>query len=145
MEINVAVVIDKPIREVFASWSQVERYPEWFDMTVERRKTSVGQLEVGSTYHAVDKLPLGLHVQTTLDITDYQPNELVAARLSEPLNTVWEARFEEINEGTRMTFHAVANVTGILGVFAPLFEGWAKRECQTGLDCFKENIESEES
>ena len=141
MELNVAVVIYKPIREVFASWSQVERYPEWFDMTLERRKTSVGQLEVGSSYHAVDKLPVGLHVQTTLEITDYQPFELVAARLSEPLNTAWEARFEESNEGTRMTFRAVANVTGILGVFAPLFEGWAKRECQTGLDCFKESIE----
>ena len=79
MEIEATVVINRPIVEVFARWSEVERYPEWFDMSIERRKMTEGPLRVGTVYHAIDKLPPGRRVEATLEITAYQPNELMVA------------------------------------------------------------------
>ena len=99
MEIEATVVINKPIAEVFARWSEVERYPEWFDMSIERRKVTEGPLRVGTIYHAVDKLPPGRRVEATLEITAYQPDELMGGRLAKPLNATWEARFEDISGG----------------------------------------------
>lgn len=142
MEIEAAVIVDRPVDEVFARWSEVERYPEWFGMTVERRKVTEGPLRVGTMYHAVDKLPPGRRVEATLEITAYQPNELMAARLSKPLDTTWEARFEGTNGSTRMTFRAVANPSGVQGLFAPLLTGWARRQLQTGLDRFNASFET---
>ena len=142
MELEAATVIDRPIGEVFARWSEVERYPEWFAMTIERRKLTEGPIGVGTKYRAVDKLPPGRRIEATLEITAYQPNELVAARLSEPTNATWEARFEETDEGTRMTFHTVANLSGLQGLLAPLLAGWARRQLQGGLDRFKASLES---
>ncbi len=143
MEIEAAVVVNKPVADVFARWSEVERYPEWFDMSIERRKVTEGPIRVGTIYHAVDKLPPGRRVQTTLEITAYQPNELIAGRLSKPLDATWEARFEDTNGSTRMTFHTIANLSGLQRVAAPLLSGWARRQLQTGLDRFKASFEGD--
>ena len=140
MEIEAAVEVNRPIAEVFARWSEVERYPEWFDMSIERRKVTEGRIRVGTIYHAVDKLPPGRRVQTTLEITAYQPNELMAARLSKPLDATWEARFEATNGSTRMTFRTVANLSGLQRLAALLLSGWARRQLQNGLDRFKESF-----
>ena len=141
MELEATTLIHKPIADVFAGWSEVERYPEWFESTIERRKVTDGPIRVGTIYHAVDKLPPGRRIETTLEITSYEPNELVAARLSEPISATWEARFEETGEGTAMTFHMVAKPSGIRWLLAPLFAGWARRQLQTGLDRFKGSLE----
>ncbi len=143
MEIGAAVVVNRPISEVFTRWSEVERYPEWFDMSIERRKVTEGAIGVGTVYHAVDKLPPGRRIQTTLEITDYRPSELVAARLAEPINATWEARFEETDGITRMTFHTAVNMSGWQGLFAPLLSGWARRQLRTGLNRFKANVENQ--
>ena len=142
MELKATAVIGRPLGEVFARWSEVERYPEWFDMCIERRKLTEGPIGVGTKYRAVDKLPLGRRTEATLEVTAYQPNELGAARLSNPINATWEARFEETGQGTRMTFHTVASLSGLQGLLAPLFAGWARRQLQTGLDHFKAGNES---
>ena len=142
MELEATTVMDRPMGEVFALWSEVERYPEWFDMCIERRKLTEGPIGVGTKYSAVDKLPLGRRTKTTLEITAYQPNELVAARLPDPINATWEARFEETGQGTRMTFHTVVSLSGLQGLLAPLFAGWARRQLQTGLAHFKAGLES---
>ena len=143
MELEASTVIHRPIGEVFQRWSEVERYPEWFDISIERRKVTDEAIDVGTKFHAVDRFPLGRSVLTLLEITAYQPNELVAAKLSEPINATWEAMFEETGDGTRMTFHTVVNMSGIRGLFAPLMGGWARQQLQRGLDGFKASVESE--
>ncbi len=143
MEIEAAVVVNKPVAEVFARWSEVERYPEWFDMSIERRKVTEGAIRVGTIYRTVDKLPPGRRVEATLEITAYQPSELMAATLSKPLDASWEARFEDTSGGTRLTFHTIANLSGLQRIAAPFLSGWARRQLQTGLDRFKASFESE--
>ena len=143
MEIMATVVINRPVAEVFARWSEVERYPEWFAMSLERRKVTEGPVRVGTIYHAVDKLPPGRRIETTLEITAYQPDELMGARLSKPLNATWEATFEDTDGRTRMTFRTVANPSGLQGLVAPLMSGWARRQLQSGLNAFKASVETQ--
>ena len=142
MELEASVVINKPPREVFALWSEAERYPEWFDMSLERRKITEGPMATGSKYHAVDKMPPGRRVESTLEITAYDPNGYVAATLSAPINASWEATFDEVSEGTSMTFKTVVRLSGLQALVAPLLQRWAKRQLQNGLNRFKAAAES---
>ena len=142
MELQATVVINRPASDVFAMWSEAERYPEWFDMSIERRKITEGPMAVGSKYHAVDKLPPGRRIECTLEITAYDPDKYIAATLSAPTNANWEATFEEVSEGTRMTFKIVAHLSGLRGLIAPLLKGWANRQLQNGLSNFKKAVES---
>jgi len=141
MEVTNSVRIQRPIDEVFAAWSELERIPEWFVGSLERRKLSDGPVGVGTRYHAVDKLPPGRRIEGTLEITTYEPNRLVAASLSEPYNATWDVTFDEMGGDTSMTMHTVANLAGIQGLLAPLLTGWASRVQQKGLDRFKEDVE----
>jgi hypothetical protein len=81
-------------------------------------------------------------MEGTLEITVYQPNDLVAVTLSEPFNTTWEARFEETDGGTRLTFHAVWDPAGWQRPVAPLFTIWAQRQLDKDFDRFKASVES---
>jgi uncharacterized protein YndB with AHSA1/START domain len=142
VEITNSVVIDRPVPVVFAAWSELERIPDWYVDSIERRKTSEGPVGVGTTYHAVDKIPPGRRIEGTLEITRYEPDALMAASLSDPYNATWEVTFEEVDGSTLMTMHMVANLSGIQGLLAPLLSGWAGRVSQRGLDAFKADLES---
>ncbi len=142
MELQTVVVINRQVSDVFGMWSEAERYPEWFDMSIERRKITEGPMAVGSKYLAVDRIPLGRQLECTLEITAYDPDKFIAATLSAPANANWEATFEEVSEGTRMTFKTVAHLSGLQGLVAPLFKGWANRQVQDGLKNFKTAVES---
>ena len=142
MEITNSVVIDRPVPVVFAAWSELERLPEWYVDSMERRKTSEGPIGVGTTYHAVDKIPPGRRIEGTLEVTRYEPNELIAASLSEPYNATWDAMFEDVDGSTLMTMHIVASLSVVQRLLAPLLSGWARRVQQGGLDSFKADLES---
>jgi uncharacterized protein YndB with AHSA1/START domain len=142
MEITNSVVVDRPVPIVFAAWSELDRISDWYVDSIERRKTSEGPIGVGTTYHAVDKIPPGRRIEGTLMISQYEPNRLMAATLSDPYNATWDVTFEEIDKSTLMTMHIVANLSGIQRLLAPLLTGWAGRVQQSGLDTFKADIES---
>jgi uncharacterized protein YndB with AHSA1/START domain len=142
VEITNSVLIHRPVPEVFAAWSELERIPDWYVDSLERRMTSEGPVGVGTTYHAVDKIPPGRRIEGTLEITRYEPDALMAASLSDPYSATWEVTFEETDGSTLMTMHIVTNMSGLQGLLAPLLSGWASRVSQRGLDSFKADLES---
>jgi hypothetical protein len=120
----------------------LERIPDWYVDSIERRKTSEGPVGVGTTYHAVDKIPPGRTIEGTLEITQYEPDRLIGASVSDQYNATWEVTFEETDGSTQMMMHIAADLSGIQGFVAPLLSGWASRVQQRGLDMFKADIES---
>lgn len=138
------VIVKKPIEVVFARWSEFERFPEWFDSTIERKKLSEGPQGVGTKYRGVEKMP-GKRVEFILEITAFKPNQRIAAQLSAPMNAEWDATFETVQSGTRLTLRSVAHLSGIMALMAPLMIGWAKRTQQKGLNRFKASVEGNNS
>ena len=143
MEMTSVTVINKPIGDVFAGWSQIERFADWWDPVIERRKLTEGPVGVGTKYRAVDRLPPGRRIESTLEITAYDPTARIVGTLSGGVSATWEARFEGTNGGTRVTLHTVANLSGLLGILATLLSPWLKRIDQKALDRFKASLESE--
>lgn len=142
MELESVTVINRPIEEVFAGWSEIERFADWWDPVIERRKLTEGPIGVGTKYLALDKLLPGRRIESTLEITAYDPNDRIAGRLSGDISATWEARFVETDGGTRMTLHTIANPPGLLGLLVKLLSGWLKRIDQKALDRFKASLES---
>lgn len=80
MILESTVLVARPVEQVFAQWSRMEQYPEWFKSSVERRKISEGPLGVGTKYHGVDKMP-GRRMEFTLETTAFEPHRMMAAKL----------------------------------------------------------------
>ncbi len=140
MRVAGSVDIDRPVEDVFSHWSEYERHPEWADSVLERRKITDGPVGVGTRIHAVDQFP-GRKVESTIEITAYEPSRLMAASWSEPMPGTFEARFEPTDTGTRFEFTSEASPTGLMALIAPLLKGFATRRLEKFLTAFKHSVE----
>lgn len=80
-EFDTRVYINRPVGEVFARWADLGRAPEWAAAVIERRKLTEGPVGVGTKYRAVDQF-LGRRIEFTLEITEYEPDRLMAGAWS---------------------------------------------------------------
>lgn len=142
MKLTNSVIVERRVPEVFAAWSELERIPDWYEGSLERRKTSEGPIGVGTTYHAVDKVPPGRRVEGTLTVTKYEPERLIEAELSEPYNTTWQTTFEDVDGSTLMSMYVEADPAGVPKLLAPLVLSWANKVQQRGLEGFKADVEN---
>jgi hypothetical protein len=85
---------------------------------IERRELTEGPVGVGSQFRAVDQFP-GRKVESTVEITRYEPERLKDAVWHEPIEGGWEAGFANSNGGSRLTLIAQMNPSG--GVMKLLF------------------------
>ncbi len=134
------VVISRPVAEVFAHWTDFEHAPDWADRAIERRKLTEGPLGVGTKYRTIDQYP-GRRVESTMEVTAYEPNGLLAAVWSRPVPGRWEARFAESDGGTRLSVTAEIRPSGAIKLFSPVVRPWAKREMMKTLHAFKARVE----
>src|SRR5512143_291695 len=102
-KIELSIVINRPVEEVFAFLSDFENNPKWQSTSVEARKISEGPVGAGTTYQAVTTI-LGRRINSEQEITQYEPNRLVARKSTAgPFPFEVEVKFERAEGGTRVT------------------------------------------
>jgi uncharacterized protein YndB with AHSA1/START domain len=124
MRLSAETHVDRSPAELFALWADLERSTEYSAATVERRKVTPGPIGVGTRYHAVDRWP-GRTVAFTVEITAFEPPRLMVAEWSGPMVGGWEARFDAVDDGTRLTFATRMEPSGVMGLLAPVMRPWA--------------------
>lgn len=140
-EFDTRVYINRPVGEVFARWADLGRAPEWAAAVIERRKLTEGPVGVGTKYRAVDQF-LGRRIEFTLEITEYEPDRLMAGAWSGAMEGGWEARFEDRDGGTELAVHAEMKPSEMLKLLSPFMGGFAKRAMQKDLARFKTWVEA---
>ena len=109
---DVSVDIKRPVEEVFAFVENPENDPIWRNSMVEAEVEEEGDGAdaehggegLGATGHEVYKL-LGREVETTWEITTYEPNHKVAYKsTSGPVDYHGVWAYESVDGGTRLTF-----------------------------------------
>jgi uncharacterized protein YndB with AHSA1/START domain len=92
------MVIERPIKDVFAFVSDFENMPRWNDFVLKTVKLSDGPVGRGTLYRQVYKT----HEQK-YQITEYEPNHRVTVRTLPPA-PLWQIRLtlEMIPEGTKL-------------------------------------------
>jgi uncharacterized protein YndB with AHSA1/START domain len=96
------VEIDRPIAEVFAFLTDVERLPEW--------QASVSEVDVdvpvgpGARFRDVREF-MGRRAASTLEVTTYEPPRRFSLRVAEgPIAYEIDHKLEEVGDGTSVTF-----------------------------------------
>ncbi|NNE11240.1 MAG: hypothetical protein HKN41_03230 [Ilumatobacter sp.] len=135
------VQVQRPVDEVFASWADLERSPEWAAPVLERRKLTDGPVAVGTRFLARDRFP-GREVEFELEITALETDQHMAAEWFEPMGGGWDATFVEAEGGCRVTLEASMEPTGVMKMLSPIVAPWARRQMRKDLDSFKQLLES---
>ena len=137
------VTINRPIDEVFAYASDIERQPEWVSPLTDSRKSSSGPTSVGTTYLQTAKF-LGRRMEMECEITGYEPPRVYAFRAkSGPLHM--EMQFTLTSEGpdtTEITQVAEGESGGLLKLADPILARTMKKQFEADLETLKTILES---
>ena len=114
-----SIVINRPRSEVFAFVANHENDVKWRPGVLDiARASGEGQ---GAVYRQGVKGPMGKRIPADFEVTAYQEGSHLAFRtLGGPVQPEGSYRFEDANDGTRVTFSLSANLRGPQKLMSPM-------------------------
>ncbi len=102
MRVSSGMLIEQPIREVWAFATDPCCWTEWITGTSTIHKTWTGSLDVGATFRQEETFASHWH-ESTWEVTEYEPPRVFACRrISEPGGSL-RLLFETLAGSTRVT------------------------------------------
>jgi uncharacterized membrane protein len=136
-----SVVINQPAEQVFDFVTDIEKLPQWMSELIEAKQTSEGPVGVGTTAHAVAS-PVGRRVETTQEITEYEPNrKFVIKSTSGAVESKDEYIFDSVPGGTKVTRLTEAELGGFFRMAEPLVARMLNRQFETNFSNLKDLLE----
>jgi uncharacterized protein YndB with AHSA1/START domain len=141
---TVRTSIRRPIVDVFAVLTDVEKSVIWFPGDVEEHWTSPPPHGVGSTRHAIVRMR-GRTTANDAVVTEYDPPHRAAMAGSSP-NAPFVGTFVFTQEGdaTLVEVTIELSLRGPARIVVPLFAAWYRRAWVRGLRTLKAMMESNE-
>lgn len=121
VEVEAAVEIDRPPREVFAYLADMARNPEWQRGMQECRWTSEPPLRLGSTYDQVARF-LGKEIVSSFEVVEFEPGARIRIRTTSgtmPLD-VTRGVEPDGSGGSRVSAVVRGDPTGVFRLAGPL-------------------------
>ena len=140
--IELSIVINRPIEEVFAFVSNPETYPKWVSSSREVTITSAGPLGVGTTFCSVLTF-MGRRLGGEIEFTEYEPNRSFTEKVKTGPFPV-ENRFTcaRVKGGTQVTSTQAAEPGGFFKLAEPLLVRLFKRQLEADFANLKDLLES---
>ncbi len=139
---ELSIVIDRSIEEVFAVLANLENDVKWRREWVDARKTSEGPIGVGSTFLLVGQF-LRWRSETEYKVIEYEPNRITTWKtVSGPLPLTFRRTFERVGGGTRVTTRYEAEPRGFVKLAMPLLVRMGKRQPKGDFPKLKELMET---
>lgn len=126
INVQVSIVIHRPLEEVFAFLSNLENNLQWRTGMIEARKISEGPIGVGTTYRMTNNF-FGRHLEGEAVVTEYELNRKYSTINKSGLPIETKRTFEPVEGGTQVTFAVKADIGGFTKLVEPLFASIGKR------------------
>ena len=142
VKVELEVIINRPIEEVFTFISNVENDSQWSTGAAGTKFTSEGPIGKGSTFKEATTF-LGRKIDTTGEYTEYIPNKKFACKsTSGPFPAEGSWTFEEVDGGTKVTQITEVEPRGFFKIAEPLLIRMFKRQSEAELANLKDLLES---
>ena len=140
-QVQVSIVINRPLEEVFAFLSDLENNLKWRSGMIEAKKTSAGPIGVGTTYRMINNF-FGRQVEGEAVVTEYEPNRKYATMNKSGLPIKTQRTFEPVEGGTRVTFSVETELGKFFKPIEPLLANIGKRRVEADAITVKNLIEA---
>lgn len=140
---NLSVIINRPIEEVFAYVSDLEKCPQWQPGLVEVKSLKGGGPGVGSQYASTRKL-FGQKLETVVEIVTYEPYSKMVIKSTSGASPFEELYlFESVNGGTKLYTEIEMNPSGIMGLAEPMIAKSLIKEMASDMGNLKTVLEQQ--
>ena len=138
-----AVVIERPIEEVFDFMAKVENLPRWAENTIEARQTSEGPLGAGTTCTVLNKAVRRQMRNHFVVTEDERPTRYAAKTTAGPFPMHLSYAHERVERGTSRRTVSEADLGGILKLGEPLMRRMARKQIEVDHARLKDILESQ--
>ena len=133
------VEIDRPIDEVFAYLTDLERLPEWQASVSEVQVD--GPVEPGSRFRDVREF-MGRRAASTLEVTELEPPRRFSLRVAEgPIRYEIDHRLEERGQRTSVTFSGRGDTARVPRLMRGMVERAVRRQLASDAESLKQALE----
>jgi carbon monoxide dehydrogenase subunit G len=138
----VSVTIRRPIGDVFAILSDVDKTSTWHPAAIEEHWTSEGPVGVGSTRKAVGKA-FGIRSENEAEVTVFEPHRALGLKsISGPVPYEISIDLEPVDEDTKIDWVTEMKPEGLYKPIVSLTFGVFMRQLERGLQNLKDLMES---
>ena len=141
MRVEHAVEIERPVGEVFAYVTDVERLPDWQESCTEARREEEGPLGVGSRWREV-RNAAGRRIEATPEVVTYEPDGRFDIHSNAPIPFTVRHTFETSGTGTRVSVVGEGDTSKLPRLARPIVERIAKRQFRSDLERLKQLLEA---
>lgn len=138
--IEVSIVINRPLDEVFAYLAGEENNVNWRSGMVDVQRTSEGPVGVGTTYRIVNHV-MGRRMESEAEVTEYELNRKYATRNKSGPRIETQRFFETVDRGTRVTLAVDADLTGLFHLAEPVIMSMGRRRIENDVADLKDLLE----
>ena len=141
--IELNVVINRPVEEVYPYMSNPENNSRWQSHCRGSVITSEGPLRVGTTFTDVVKF-LGRRIESIWEITEYDPNRKASFKsISSPIPAKGGYTYDSVEGGTMVTVVGEVELGGFFKLAKPFIVREGKKEWETSLANLKDLLEAQ--
>lgn len=136
---TMTVTIARPVEDVFAVLSDVEKVATWSSNTIEETLLTPGPLRKGSRRRAIVKGFAGRTMQNEAEMIEFEQNRrMVVNILDAPVPAQVVIDFTPVDGGTRLDWTGIVSPRGILAPTAPLIAGFYRMAFEKDLRNLKD-------
>jgi len=143
IRIELPIDVARPVQDVFAYLTDLDRLSEWQPNVVSVTKETAGAMGKGTRLREVRRGPFGRQVEAVVEVATYVPNRRFDLRIaSGPLPIDGNHELHETDAGTRIDFVAEGQPGGVLRIVEPLLARVLRRQFRGYYERLKGILES---
>jgi uncharacterized membrane protein len=137
------VDIERPVSDVFAYVTDIDKLPEWQTTTVSVTADPEGPLHRGTRLREVRRTPFGGTVESLVEVAELEPDRVFALKILEgPLPIDGHHTFADHDGGTRIELAVEGQPRGALRLAQPMLRPVLRRQFRRYYAELKRQLES---
>jgi carbon monoxide dehydrogenase subunit G len=138
-----SVLIDRPMKDVFAFVSDPNNMSQWNSAVVSLQQVTAGAVGVGTKFKSVGEA-LGRRIEGELQVTAYEPDTKCGFQLNAgPMQMNLTITFKTVGTGTKVSLNGQGNPGGIFKLAEGVMAGQVKSMMEGNLARLKSVLEKE--
>ena len=141
INLDLGVLIDKPVKDVFAFITNAANMPKWNAAVVSMEQITPGDVGVGTKFKNVGEM-MGRRIEGEMEVIAFEPDTKYGFQMNAgPVQVSITLTFKTVGTGTKLSLNAQGNPGGFFKLAEGVMQGRVKSMMEENLARLKSVLE----
>ena len=141
INLDLGVLIDKPVKDVFAFITNPANMPKWNVAVVSMEQITPGAVGLGTKFKNVGEM-MGRRIEGEMEVIAFEPDSKYGFQMNAgPVQVNVTLGFKTVGTGTKLSLNAQGNPGGLFKLAEPVMQGRVKSMMEENLARLKSVLE----